>query len=165
MAEGNCSAYPAAVLSNPVRTACLMYAALLQGKICQLVVVLSVGRGLKVIVVLVVHLGLVKGELLGIIDINDLLAKGVWIVALALHQREPCIGGRFLNLWIARVFNAAWKTNQTSVFTPSVTGIHTIWISGLCKEMAIRVRERKCLLARKNSSTSAHPKTHLWSWD
>ena len=93
----------------------------------QFVVFSSVRRALKVVVELVVNLGLVKGELGGIVNVNNLFAECVPVVALSFHQFEAGLFGSVFDRRIASVLHATGKSDQTSVFGATVHRIHTIY--------------------------------------
>jgi hypothetical protein len=98
-----------------------------QCQIGQLVVLATVRRRLKVIVVLMVHFGAVKGKLCRIVHVDNLFAQRIGVVAFTGDQ---CKAGLFRFLFNARIdggLETSGNSKETAVFASTVPGIDAVY--------------------------------------
>mmetsp|Transcript_28290 Transcript_28290/g.77663 ORF Transcript_28290/g.77663 Transcript_28290/m.77663 type:complete len:238 (+) Transcript_28290:580-1293(+) len=98
-----------------------------------------------------VHFGLVKGKLGGIVQVDNLFAQRVGVVAFAGHNLETGILGNGFHGRDRGVIHASGQPNQRSIFSALVHWIHAVFGAGV-EQGKVNVRKLCNLLGRQRHS-------------
>jgi hypothetical protein len=78
--------------------------------------------------ILMINLSLIKGKVVAVHDIDDLLAQSVGIIAFSCYQGEPGLCCSRFNAKIRRMIHTSRESNETAILRTPVIGIDAVWL-------------------------------------